>query len=136
MHYKNTLNVKDIFAKFFIISYVFISTLQIENSLYIPTDYCFYHSQIEIELVLSEKSHYDISFYNLNTSQKQTKDFTLAAFDFPPVNKCLLIQYNNLVLHQLKSLEYNFYSNHRHISILQKNNIWHQSSDEDSFLFS
>ena len=48
--------------------------------------------------------------------------------------KKLLLSFNNFSTVCLKNQNYDTLSFHHIISILQKNNIWHQSSDDDAFL--
>ncbi len=133
---KNTVTYKNSFIQFFFILTTFICIVKLDSNLYIPTD-CFYHpNQTRIELVVSEQAEYNVTFNTSSISQGQETDFTLAHVDFSSINKFLLIQYSNYVLHQLKSFKYFLIPNQQLVSILQNKNIRHQSPDEDFPLFS
>lgn len=146
MDHRDTPKHKNIFIRVFFILNLFVysffifSTLVypaiIENNLWVYTG-CYYDlDQTEIEPAFSERSNNKFGFYNLNSSPKQTAGFTPVNVDFSAVHKYSLIHYNNYVRHQLKLFDRTFTPRQQLVSILQKNNIWHQSSDEDSPLFS
>ncbi|MFC1975780.1 hypothetical protein ACFLXQ_05235 [Chloroflexota bacterium] len=143
---ENTPNHKNVFIRLFfsfnvfVYSFFIFSTLifplMLENNRSVDTG-CYYDlDQTELELAFTERSEYIFSFYQLNSSQKQTAGFTPANVHFSAVHKTSLIFYNNFVRHQLKLFNRTFTPQPQLVSILQKNNIWHQSSDEDPSLFS
>ena len=128
----NTLNGKDVFFKIIFILNALIYIIKFENSLCTPTYDCNSPNQTRIELIVTGRPDYNLSFCKCNTSPKQATHFTLTTTDLSSINKYSLIHFNNCILHQLKSLKYTFSPFYQLISILQKNNIWHQSSDDDS----
>ena len=135
MNNNYTLNFKNILIRFFFLLSAIVILVKAESGLYYHTDYCYHYSQTVIELVVSEGLDYNFGFRNINDPQDEIADFSCAGFDFSLTQSHSLIQFNNYVLHQLKSLSSTLHPNHSIISILQKNNTWHQSSDEDpSFL--
>ncbi len=114
---------------------VFIYLVGTESYQPILTDYCYHGSQTEIELVVSVNQEIDFSFLKwFDASPKQTTALTQPGLDFSSIHKMALFQYNNTVLHQIKSLDRAFTPNHRLLSILHKKAVWHQSSDEDPAL--
>ncbi len=135
MNYQNSTKYKNFFFKFFFILNALIYLVKIEGDLSVPADYCYNPIQIRIEQVVSERPEYNLRLSQFDTSQKQIADFTLANIDFSFINKYSLIQFNNYVFHELKSYQHPFSPNHQLTSILQKHNIWHQSSDESDPLF-
>lgn len=115
----------------YLIAFLFILNtcahlVRFENSLYIPTDYTQYSNQTEIELVVSERTEYNLSLDKLNLTPKQVADFSSDAIDFSTIHKHWLIHYQNFVLIQLKSFNCNFIPQKQFVSILQ--NMWHHSS--------
>ena len=128
-------NLKGLFLRFVFILTALIYLVKAESSLYTPTNYCDDPIQTKIELVVSTALEYDLSLYKLDAPPKQTRDFTHTHIDFSSINKFALLHYHNYVLHQLNSFNRTFTLHHQLTSILQKNNIWHQSSDEDPLLF-
>ena len=129
---KNTKKYKNFFIKLFFILYTFVYPVKIESNLDTPPDYRDYPDQPEIEPVVTEAAEYNLTVYQLNTSPKQITDFALAKVDISAINKYSLIHYNNYVLHQLKLFKHPITPHQQLLSILQKSNIWHQSSAEDS----
>ena len=127
MNNKNTIKYKNFFTAIIFILNIFVNLVKLENSLYIPTDYSHYSNQSEIELVVSERPEYNLSFDKLKFSPKQLTDFIFAHIDFSAIHKYWLIHYQNYVLVQLKSFSRTFIPN---FSYLQKWNVWHQSSDD------
>jgi len=113
---------------FFFILNTCINLVKYESNLYSPTNYSHYSNQSEIELVVSERTEYNLSFNKLNPAPKQVTDFTFAQIDFLSIHKYQLIQYQNYILIQLKSFNCTFIPNQQFVSILQ--NMWHHSSFE------
>ena len=107
---------------------VFVNLVKFENNLYTSTDYTHYSNQTEIELVVTERTEYNLSYDKLNPSQKQITDFTFAHIDFSFIHKYCLIHYQNFVIVQLKTFDPSSIPNQQFISILQ--NMWHHSSFE------
>lgn len=127
----NTLNGKDIFFKIIFILNALIYIIKFENSLCTPTYDCNSPNQTRIELIFTGQSNHPKSFYKLSIPLKTTP-FTPLIADLSSINKHSLNHYNNCIRYQIKYYKSHFDFNHQIISILQKNNIWHQSSDEDS----
>ena len=110
-----------------------ISIVKSESSLYASLEQYYYSNQVEIELVITTPIDYDLSLLKSDVPPKWIKNFAVNHIDFLSTNKFTLIQYDSHVRHQLKNFRHTSFSNHALISILQKYNNWHQSSDEDSF---
>jgi len=98
-----------------------------------PTDFFYNPIQTQIELVVSIESGDVLALSEIDAPAKPIADFSQV--DFFSINKFALFHYNNYVLHQFKSIQQTFPQNHQLTSILQKNNIWHQSSEEPRALF-
>lgn len=120
-----TQNTSYLIAFFFILN-TCINLVKFENNLYSPSDYSHYSNQTEIELVVSERPEYNLSFDKLNPSPNQVTNFTFAHFDFSSIHKYWLIHYQNYVLVQLKSFNRSFIPNQQFVSIIQ--NMGHHSS--------
>lgn len=131
--------IQQILRKSIIIKLFFILTgfylVQAQSSFYVPTDYCYDPIQTKIELVVSIEPENEISFFELDIPPKQIPDFTHTHIGFLTIYKFALYYYNNYILHQLNFFKRIFTPNHQLTSILQKHNIWHQSSDEPPALF-
>jgi len=123
---KNTTKYINFFTATFFIFNIFVNLVKFENNLYSPTNYIHYSNQTEIELVVSERTEYNLSLNKLNPPPKRVTDFTFTHIDFSSIHKYWLIQYQNLVFIQLKSFNCTFIPNKQFVSILQ--NIWHHSS--------
>jgi hypothetical protein len=128
--------IRQILRNSIIINLFFILTgfylVRAQSSFYVPTDHCCDPIQTKIELVVSIGPENEISFFELDTPPKQIPDFTHTHNGLLTTYKFALYDYNNYVQHQLNSFERIFDPSHQLISILQKHNIWHQSSDEDA----
>lgn len=131
----NARNTTNFFLRFFFILTALIYLVEAESSLYTPTDFCYDPIQTKIELVVSVELESDQSFYKLDASPKQIPDFTDIPSDFSSLHKLALFHYNNYLLHQLSSFKHNSIPKLQLTSILQKHNVWHQSSDEPPVLF-
>jgi len=116
--------------KFFLIftGFIYLSTLPG------PTDFYYNPIQTQIELVVSIETENGLGLSEIDAPAKPVLDFSQV--DFLTINKFALFYYNKCVLHQLKSVKDTFPPNHQLTSILQKNNIWHQSSEEPPVLSS
>ena len=71
-----------------------------------------------------------------DTPSKQRVEFLDVPIDFSSSDALALYHYNHDVQHQLISFTRSFSPTLQLTSILQKHNIWHQSSDEDPSLSS
>lgn len=116
--------------RFFFIVTALIYLVKAEGSFFAPSDFCYYSNPTEVELVVTDKPEYDFSSFELDRPPKLIPDFTHTHIDFSSINKFALLHYHNYVLHQLNSFNRTFTPNHQLTSILQKHNIWHQSSEE------
>jgi len=129
------IKIRQLLEKLFVIKFFLILTGFIYlGTLSGPTDFYYNPIQTQIELVVSNKFEYDFAFFEVKAPAKPVLDFSQV--DFCSINKFALLHYNNYVLHQLKSIKHTFPPNHQLTSILQKNNIWHQSSEEPPVLSS
>jgi len=135
MKYGNRQNSRTVFVRFFILLSTIVYLIKIESSLFVHTDYCYHPEQTEIELVFSERPEYlpnfNLEYNSYLKSQKPIIDSEHTRHDYPSINKYLLINFNNYVLNKLYTLKFSSIHNDLFVSSLQKNNIWHQSSDED-----
>lgn len=128
----NTLNSKDVFLKYIFILNALIYIIKYDNSLCTPTYDDNSPNQTRIELIETEKSDYHLSSCKCQPSPKRITHLPFTTTDLSYVNRVLLIQFHNLCVQHFKSIKNTYSPFHLLISILQKNNIWHQSSDEDS----
>jgi hypothetical protein len=123
---KNTTKYTNYLLTFIFAVTTSVHLVKFENNLYIPEDYAHYSNRTEIELVVSERSNYNLSLNKLNTAPKQVTDFTFAHIDFSSIHKYWLIQYQNYIVVLLKSFSRTFIPNKQFVSILK--NMWHHSS--------
>ena len=115
----------------YLIAFLFILNtcahlVKFENNLHVPTDYTHYSNQTEIELVVSERTEYNLCLDKLNPTPKQVADFSFDVIDFSAIHKYWLIHFQNFVRIQLKYFNCNFIPKKQIVSILQ--NMWHHSS--------
>ena len=134
MYKKKTTNSKSLFTSFFYILITLIFLVTAESTIYTPIEYCYYSHPTEIELVVTTETEYDLSLFKIDAPPKRSFDFAVAHIDFMSICKLTLFHYDNYVRHQLKSFKRTFFPNHELSSILQKHNVWHQSSEEDPVL--
>lgn len=123
-----------VFIRFFFILTALVYLVKAESSLYAPIQLCYYSYPTEIELVVSSEPEYGLSFQETGAHPQQITVSTHAQIDFSAIYKSALFIYDRYVLQQLKSFNQTFTLRHRLTSVLQKSNIWHRSSDEDSLL--
>ncbi len=115
------------FGVFFILN-IFVNLVKFENNLYISTDSSRYSNRSEIELVVSERTEYNLSFFKLRSFPKQANDCIFAQIDFSTIHKYWLIHFQNYILIQLKSFNRSFIPNQQLASNLH--NLWYHSSFE------
>lgn len=131
--------INQILRNFIILEFFFIFTgfflSRAENSFYVYTECCDNPVQTRTELIVSVEPEYDSLFSESDNSEKQTPDFSHSHIGFSTLYKGTLNHYHNYVLHQLNSYKCSFALNHQLIVILQKHNIWHQSSEDPPVLF-
>jgi len=125
---KNTNKFTSFLTITFFIFSTFVHLAKFENNLYSPTDYTYYSNRTEIELVVSERTEYNLSFDKLNPTPKQVADFSFNIIDFSAIHKHFLIHFQNYVFIQLKFFDRTFIPQKQFISILE--NMWHHSSFE------
>jgi len=128
MNNKNTAKYTNFFTVTFFILTTFVNLIRFENNRYLPTDYTQHSNQTEIELVVSERTEYNLSLNKLNPPLKRVINFTYTHIDFSSIHKYWLIHYQNFVLIQLKSFNCTFIPKKQFVSILK--NMWHHSSFE------
>ena len=114
------------FIGFIFILNVFVNLVKFENNLYASTNFIHYSNQSEIELIVSERSEYNLSFLKLNAFLRQAKDCTFAQIDFSAIHKYWLIYFQNYLLVQFNSFNRAIIPNQQFASILQ--NLWYHSS--------
>jgi hypothetical protein len=123
-----------IFRYFCYILVILIFLVKTESSVY-SVEHSNYYNQTKTELVVAAEPEYDFNFFKLETPLKRITDFTPTHIDLSVIYEFTHFHYNNYVLLQLKLLKRPFSPHYQLTSVLQKNNIWHQSSEEDPLLF-
>ena len=126
---------RSLFARFFCILITLIFLVKAESTIYAPIEFCYYCPPTEIELVVTPEIDYDLALFKVDVPQKQYADFAVH-INFESIYTITAIYYDSYVRHLLKSFKRAFSSNLELISILQRYNVWHQSSDEEHFLVS
>ncbi len=134
MDVKKTTNSMSLFARFFYILITLIFLVKAESTIYAPTECSYYSHPTETELVVTTATDYDLSLFKIDAPPKPGSDFAVAHIDFISLCKLTLLNYDNYVRHQLKSHKSAFLPNQTLLAILQKHNVWHQSSGEDPVL--
>ena len=114
--------------------------------LFIKGDCIIYASPLEYKntngtesvLLVDGSLRHTFKLYESQNFSNEIKNYTHSCTIFLSINyffKYSLIYYNNYICLQLKSYNKTFIPESRLISIIQKNNIPHQSSDEDQLQF-
>ena len=127
-------NSKSLFTSFCSILITLIFLIQAESTLCVPSEFSYYPHQTEIELVVTTETEYKLSLFKIDATPKQSFDFAVAHIDFKSICKLTLLNYDKYLRHQFKYFKRSLSPNNNLLSILQKHNAWHQSSDEDSVL--
>ncbi len=126
---------KNYVRTFFFVAILFLYLTVFENDICGSVNYSYAYDNINIEVMYQPELPKEIQPYKDSFSLKQRKSYV--PFDLEDYFKCrkkLLLSINNFS--NINSNNQNKYSLafHHIISILQKNNTWHQSSDDDAFL--
>jgi len=135
MNKKNKTTFMKFIVRFFFSLSVFVCVVGTENYLPALTEYSYYQSQTEIELVVPATSDNDLGLFKLTDTSKLTTKTTQPDLCFLSNQKLALLHYNNTIRHQIISFLHAFTPNQHLLSILHKTSVWHQSPDEVPFLF-
>ena len=115
--------------KLLLLFIAFIQVIRFEANYGTYSDYCFYPDITNIELVINVQTNTN-NFEYEKTCHNDNHYSNIYPLN---LNKYFLGNFNDLINHQIKFLEYNYTPNHQITQFLQKSNIWHQSSTEDIF---
>jgi hypothetical protein len=118
---------------FVTISFLYLTVF--DNDLCGSVNYSYDSDQTNIEVIYQPELPKEFQPYKGSYSFKQKK--TYGSFYLENILKCrkkLLLSINKFSTIYLKNQNNYTSSFHHIILILQKSNIWHQSSDDDSFL--
>ena len=135
MNENSTTPLSSFLIRFFCVLVASVFLVQAESSISAPTKFCYYSYSTEIERVVTTGPENDGPFYELSAPPRPKTDSGVNGAEFSALLRITLVQYESHVLLQLASFQRTFAPTHRINSILQKKNIWHQSSDEDPPLF-
>ena len=115
------------------VAIIFIYLNVFENNAYSSPDYSVTSPQINIEAIyqpeIPEKYQFDKGSFSIKQKKISTPYYLENIHKYR--KKLLLSENNNGFINNPSILPLSF---HHIISILQKNNTWHQSSEDDSFL--
>jgi len=129
MSEKQTIRLKRFLIRFFCVLFTLIFLVKAESTLYAPAEFCYYSPPTKTELLVTPAS--DVSLFKVDVPSKQSVDYILAHVDFACRYKPTLFYFDNYVRHLLRYFDRTFLINRTLVSILQKHNIWHHSSDEE-----
>jgi hypothetical protein len=118
------------FIRFLFILNAFVYLITFENRLGTAVWNSGNPDRTQIENVFTQKSHHDSAFTGFSPCPRQIVGTVDVNIDFIKNSRLALTVYNQNVLNQIKSFHH-ITALYPFISILQKNNIWHQSSDDD-----
>lgn len=100
----------------------------------VSENFIHYSNDSDIELVISENLEDDLTTSNFNPFQKKLNQLDNSEITRLPNYKISLLHFNQSVNHRFTSIEQSFIQFYSYISIIQKNNIWHQNIyDADDF---
>ena len=137
MNYKNQnklfekYKTRNFIRIFFLLGFLLV-VIRLENFLYTAEDDCSYPDLVNNELVISEQptedwiltDYNDFSDYNECMTSHVYKTGILHSY------KIAIYSYNYLIFLKIKTVSSDHFFSSNIISILQKNNIWHKSSEE------
>ena len=90
-----------------------------------------FNNLTEVELVFGETLKSDPDILTFNTFFDQYDQISTYNFDYASLFKYSQIRYDNYVYCQLKIFNNTFSQSNLIISVLQKNNTWHQSTGDE-----
>jgi hypothetical protein len=136
MNNQNVVDNKNYFLKIIFILSLLVSLVKIESLVYSSIDYQKRQVRTTTELIVHSAKFNISGFYKLFSSINEKLDI------HPPVNETFsfyrysLFYYDNFLLTHYKVFNNNFISHSQIVYTLHKNNISHQSSDEEFLLLS
>ena len=120
---------------FSLVAISFLYLMVFENEICGSVNYSDDSDLTNIEVSYQPELPKEFQPHNGSSSLKQRKAYGFYHLEnILKFRKKLVLSFNNFSTVYLKNQNYDTLSFHRIISILQKNNIWHQSSDDDAFL--
>lgn len=130
----NSKNIKVFIFKLFFIVISFIYFIKLENEIYPHYDYCYFPHLTNIEIVVNSHPPYNLQSYK-NPHLLKLKNSEHRSFDFDKlkINRTTYTLQTRFSIHSLLNFQLRYSPNRQILSILQKKNIWHQSSDDDPF---
>lgn len=118
---------------FFILT-TFLCMVRYEGSLYSTTDSFRPGYQTQVELVVSERRPSPSQFKIVDAFARVSTGSTGPHVDLSSIYKYSMLRYHHFVSQRLKYCRSAFSNRYTILSIIQKNNTWHQSPDDDSIL--
>ena len=119
---------------FFLLGFLLAGS-RFENFLYVTENNCYYSDLPTNELVISEQATGELSLTDDDSKYEGIINYSCE----PAVSqfyKIALRSYNCRILLKFKTIISNHIINSNIISILQKNNTWHKSSEEELRMYS
>ena len=120
---------------FFFVAITFLYLTVFEDTICGSSDYSYVSDPTYIEVTFQPELPGEFQPHKGSFSIKQRKAYVSYYLDnIFECRKKFLLSVSNISGIRVKNQNENSLSIHHIISILQKNNTWHQSSDDDSFL--
>jgi hypothetical protein len=117
---------------FLLVAILSFSLTVFGNDICRSVSYSYVSNQIEIEVLSQQERPKDFQPYNDSSSFKQRNgDGSFYLENIVERGKKLILSTNNIYINNPNKIFLHF---HYIVSILQKSNTWHQSSDDDAFL--
>jgi hypothetical protein len=120
---------------FFFVAILFFSLTLFENDICRSVSYSYASDLIKVEALLQPELPKEFQPYNGLSSVSQKKSH--GSFYLGNIFECgkkFILSANNISNIYINNQNNKFLHFHRIILILQKNNSWHQSSDDEAFL--
>ncbi len=131
MQDESSTNVNSMPVRLFFILTTFLCMIRYEASLYSPTDSFHPGYQTEVELVVSKREPFQSQFKIADAFTQVFAGFTTPPADLSSIYKYSMLRYRHFVSQRLKVYQSAFSPQHNLLSIIQKNNTWHQSPDDE-----
>ena len=131
MQDESSTNVNGMPVRLFFILTTFLCMIRYEASLYSPTDSFHPSYQTEVELIVSKRRPSQSQFKIVDTFTQVFAGSTTPHVDFSSMFKYSMLRYHHFVSQRLKVFRSAFSLQHTILSIIQKNNTWHQSPDDE-----
>lgn len=122
---------KNLLIQFIFVVSAFIHLIKLDSELCTSPAYHSPKNQTQVEHVLPEKDSYPIEFRLVGPIKEHPGSLPFHQLHHSIIYKILLIDYNHRQINQIRYLNQTPSNQFYLIVILQKSNIWHQSSNED-----